>query len=107
MVLQVMNIEFHGFDLPWGSEKRNDLLHAVWAKMFSVFGVEQVCDHVVTIVEEQTQDRHGRFAPFIRVFSDEGSDFRKVVGMLSDLRLPGAGMRTHVECVLLHGIAVL
>lgn len=59
-------------------------------------------DVVVVIFQNDVQDRRGRSAPFFRVYSDRATDFSVAISWLRPIWMPGAGIRTCVECVLLN-----
>ncbi len=92
-----MNIELHGF-LP---EHTEGICTAVWGKLFANLPREEQMDCAVTVVPDRSYECHGRNAPFIRVFSDRKSDFALAAKLLKPVKMPGAGMKTFVECVLL------
>jgi len=93
-----MNIELHGF-LP---EKVKDIAEAVWSKLIANLSPDDSSDCVVTIVPSQSYDKRGRNTPFIRVYSDKKTDFELTIKLLKPVKMPGAGMKTYVECILLH-----
>ncbi|MFA6315283.1 MAG: hypothetical protein WC648_02870 [Candidatus Paceibacterota bacterium] len=93
-----MNIELHGF-LP---EHAKDIGVAVWSKLLSNLPKEEFVDCAVTIVDDRAYDHNHRNAPFFRVFSDKKADFKLVAELLKLIWMPGAGMKTFVECILLN-----
>lgn len=92
-----MNIELHGF-LP---EHAKDIAERVWGKLESSLPKEKSDDCAVTIANDQAYDHNGRNAPLIRVISDDRKDFDLACSFLKPIRMPGAGMKTFVECILL------
>jgi hypothetical protein len=92
-----MNIELHGF-LP---EHAKDIGEAVWSKLLANLPKEEFGDCIVTVVNDRAYDHNYRNAPFFRIFSDKKEDFKFAAELLKPIRMPGAGMKTFVECVLL------
>jgi hypothetical protein len=92
-----MNIELHGFE----SKQAEEIRQAVWSKLLANLKEEQWDECVVAVVPDHVTDRRGRRAPFFRVFSDKAADFKKITPFLKPIKMPGAGLRTIVECVLL------
>ena len=93
-----MNIELHGF---W-SKNAKEIQESVWGRLIGQLPPEKSSDCCVTIVDSQPQGKSGRDAAFIRVYSDDERDFQIAAELLKPVRMPGAGLRTFVECVLLH-----
>jgi hypothetical protein len=90
-----MNIELHGFD----QNVAGRLIDEILMKLIHHFG----SDFVVNVVPVTTIDMHNRSAQFFRVYSDQKEHFQTVVGLLREVRVPGAkGARIFVECILLH-----
>ncbi len=92
-----MNIELHGF-VP---EHAKEISLAVWSKLLSNLPKEAFVDSAVTVADDRSYDHDHRYAPFFRVFSDKKADFKLAAELLGSIRMPGAGMKTFVECVLL------
>lgn len=93
-----MNIELHGFP----QEKVKNIVDAIWGKFLSHLDYLDSADCVVTVVQCQTENKHSRSEPFIRVYSDKESDFEFVAKHFKLVQMPGAGIRLYVECILLH-----
>lgn len=92
-----MNIELHGF-LP---EHAEGIGEQVWSKLQANLSKGEFMDSAVTVVGDRSFDYTYRNAPFFRVFSDKTSDFDLACRLLKPVRMPGAGMKTFVECVRL------
>lgn len=92
-----MNIELHGF-LP---EPAKDIATSIWSKLQANLSNDEFTDCAITVVNDRSYDHHNRNAPFFRVFTSKKEDFNLVAQFLKPIRMPGAGMRTFVECVLL------
>lgn len=92
-----MNIELHGF-LP---EHAKNIGEVVWGKLLSNLSKEEFSDCAVTIVDDRSYDHNYRNAPFFRVFSSRKTDFILASKLLKLIRMPGAGMKVFLECVLL------
>lgn len=92
-----MNIELHGFL----SDHAKDIGEAVWSKLQANLPKEEFEDCAVTVVNDRAYDHNYRNAPFFRVFSDKKADFKLAAELLKPIRMPGAGMKTFVEGVLL------
>ncbi len=92
-----MNIELHGF-LP---EHAKDIAEAVWSKLLSNLPKEEFQGSAVTVVNDRSHDHNYRNTPFFRIFSDKKKDFGFIAEHLKPIRMPGAGTKTFVECVLL------
>lgn len=99
-----MNIELHGFQ----EEGLEKMIDEIWSKLICSFsGSIERNQVVVTSVPVTTNDLRGRIAPFFRVYSNQADDFQIVAELLNQVKAPGAGMRTFVECVLLERRIVL
>lgn len=92
-----MNIELHGF-LP---DHVKEIAEAVWSKLLTNLPKEEFQNSAVTVVNDRSYDHNYRNAPFFRVFSDKKKDFGFIAELLKPIRMPGAGMKTFVECILL------
>ena len=104
----IMNIEVHGLVLTESDEPGVRLLvNVIWGNLFAHVSQERWTDCAVTIVRSQSSDYKGRWSPFIRIYSDKKSDFELAKKFLKPVRIPGAGIRTFVECVLLKSCAEL
>jgi hypothetical protein len=92
-----MIIEFHGF-LP---AQTKNMLGATWSKLIAHYDPDNVWNCRVSAVPCTTQGHDGRKSPFIRVYSEKKSDFDFVAKHLKSVKMPGAGLKTFVECILL------
>lgn len=92
-----MNIELHGF---WKASTQS-IIEAVWSKILGRIPQEEWSDYCVTVMNSETSDKAGRITPFIRIYSDDKKDFPIGINLLKEVKLPGAGMQTFVECILL------
>lgn len=93
-----MNIEIHGLNREIDDDS---FLTKLWGKIYANTPREEWENHAVTIVSSKSSDRFARKTPFVRVFSDKKSDFALAKEFIKLLRIPGAGIKTFVECVLL------
>ena len=96
----MMNIELHGF-------QTNDWSHII-ASIFTHLTTADKnvsTETVVTTVQSVTEDGAGTKQPFIRVFSDDKSDFEIARKILPHVYFPGFYHRDTrpivMECVLL------
>lgn len=94
---ETMNIELHGF-LP---QYAPEIQKAVWSRLIDQLPPEESNECCVTVVNSIAQKKDGGIAPFIRIYSDRRSDFQIAIDLLIPVRMPSAGLRTFVECVLL------
>ena len=101
-----MNIELHGF-LPEHSEQ---LLEEIWRGIITT-SAELAAESAVTIVQSSSYNRQGKNTPFIRVYSDEESDFAEaqtilasVRSLLALVRKPGQKKMIMIEWTLLSNI---
>lgn len=90
-----MNIELHG-SLP---EQAKMISLSIWSKLLAKLPKRDFEECIVTTVNVETMDHNGRSAPFFRIYSDRKSDFVLAIKILKQIRMPGAGMKTVVECL--------
>jgi hypothetical protein len=92
-----MTIEIHGF---WATSC-NNTIEEIWSKILERTAQEKWSEHIVTFVHAETSGKNGKISPFIRIYSDNKQDFQTGIQLLKEIRLPGAGVQTFVECILL------
>lgn len=94
-----MNVELHGFS----AEQSKSIRELIWSKLQALLPKERFGECIITSVPSETLDYNSRSSPFIRVFSRKARDFETVTGFIRSIPMPGAGMRTRVEFVMLSG----
>ena len=101
-----MNVEFHGLLLKEKND-RTQFLNSAMGKLCACIPKEEWADCAVTIVPSHSSDNNGRLAPFIRVYTNQRSDFLLVKKAFKGVRMPGAGMKTFVECIVVDDCFIL
>lgn len=98
-----MNIELHGF----APKSAPEIQQLIWSKLIANLPRSKSAECNVSIVQATTQGIDGRICPFIRIYSDKKQDFKFALKILKNVKMPGAGQQTFVECVVLNLCAVL